>query len=248
MARRHKALTRLHSLLTRDDYPAGSRLPPERKLCTELEVSRSALREALEVLEAEGAIWRQVGKGTYVGQRPIKTSGDLVAISTLTSPVDVMEVRLLVEPSIARLAALRATETDIAEMRRCARKNAAAKDAKTLELWDGLLHRALAQSVRNSLLLALFDGFNMVRGQTAWGRLGEAALTPERWKNYTGQHMAIVEAVADRDADLAERRMRHHLNTVRANLLSVAEGLSVGPAASAHDPPSLASTGSEPAE
>jgi DNA-binding FadR family transcriptional regulator len=108
-------------------------------------------------------------------------------------------------------------------MRRCAQKNAQAKDTKTLELWDGKLHRALAQSVRNNLLLALFDGFNTVRGQTAWGRLGEAALTSDRWRTYTQQHRAIVEAVSERNGELAERRMREHLQSVRANLLSTAD-------------------------
>lgn len=225
MARRDEALAELRTLLTGGVYPAGERLPPERTLCGDLKVSRSALREALEVLEAEGAIWRQVGKGTYVGQRPICSSADLIAISTVTNPTDVMEVRLLVEPSIARLAALRATDSDIAEMRRCAQKNAQAKDAKTLELWDGKLHRAIAQSVRNNLLLALFDGFNAVRGQSAWGHLGEAALTPSRWKTYTEQHMAIVEAVSQRNGERAQRLMLEHLKTVQANLLSVAEDL-----------------------
>lgn len=226
MARRDKALLQLRSLLANGSYQDGSRLPPERLLCAELHVSRSALREALEVLEAEGAVWRQVGRGTFVGRRPIRTSSDLVAISTMTSPADVMEVRLLIEPSIAKLAALRATDGEIAEMRHDAQKYAMARDAKTLELWDGKLHQALAQSVRNTLLQALFDSFNSVRGQAAWGHLGAAALTEERGNVYADQHMRIVEAVAARDGDGAEQLMREHLMTVRANLLRTAEDLS----------------------
>lgn len=225
MARRDKALSALRSLLVSSAYPDGSRLPPERELCAELGVSRSGLREALEVLEAESSIWRQVGRGTFVGRRPVRTSADLVAISTMTSPADVMEVRLLIEPSIARLAALRATDAEISEMMRDAQKYAMARDAKTLELWDGKLHRALAHSVRNTLLQALFDGFNMVRGQPAWGRLGAAALTEGRRSVYASQHKQIVEAVSKRDGDEAERMMREHLKTVRAHLLRAAEDL-----------------------
>lgn len=228
MARRDKALAELRNLLTSGAYPDGNRLPPERLLCGELGVSRSALREALEVLEAESAIWRQVGRGTYVGRRPIRTSADLVAISTMTIPADVMEVRLLIEPSIARLAALRATDADISEMRRYAQKYAMAHDAKALELWDGKLHRALAQSVRNTLLQALFDGFNMVRGEPAWGNLGAAALTKERGDTYSDQHIRIVQAVAERDGDLAKQCMREHLRTVRSNLLRTAGDWSSG--------------------
>jgi len=68
-------------LLISGRYPAQSRLPPERELAVLLGVSRSGLREGLEILEAEGRIWRHVGKGTFVGPRPIQAATGLDLVS-----------------------------------------------------------------------------------------------------------------------------------------------------------------------
>jgi DNA-binding GntR family transcriptional regulator len=73
------ALSRLQGLLADRQYPLNGRLPPERSLCRELGVNRGALRKALAVLEAEGQIWRHVGRGTFVGTRPAETVGELRA-------------------------------------------------------------------------------------------------------------------------------------------------------------------------
>src|SRR5215470_17906506 len=109
MSRRDGSVEKLSQLLASGRYPAQSRLPPERELSVLLGVSRSGLREGLEILEAEGRIWRHVGKGTYVGPRPLEGASGLDLITAITSPAEVLEVRLLVEPLIARLAAMRAT-------------------------------------------------------------------------------------------------------------------------------------------
>src|SRR5262249_47388564 len=149
MRRRDRAVNKLAGLLQGTDYPPNSRLPPERELSVMLSLSRSALREGLEVLEAEGRIWRHVGQGTFVGTRPAPEPATLSLISARTSPSEVLETRLLVEPLLARLAALRASEAEIAQMQRLLEKSEAARDAKTWELWDGRLHRAVAEAAHN---------------------------------------------------------------------------------------------------
>jgi Transcriptional regulators len=110
------------------------------------------LREGLEILEAEGRIWRHVGKGTFVGPRPLQGATGLDLVSAMTSPEEVLEVRLLFEPLIARLAATRATAPEIENIERLLEKSDGARDAKTWELWDGTLHRAVAQAAHNKLL------------------------------------------------------------------------------------------------
>lgn len=220
MARAQEALRRLRKLLEGGRYPVNSRLPPERRLAVELGLSRSALREGLALLEAEGRIWRHVGRGTFVGGRPARRPGELSLVSGLTNPAEVMEVRLLLEPRIAAMAALRATAADLAHMEHCLRKSEAARDAQAYELWDGRLHRAVAEAAHNGLLLALFDAMNAVRGETAWGRLREAVFTPARQRAYCAQHRAFVAAIAERDLPKAEVLMRRHIETVRRNLVS----------------------------
>jgi DNA-binding FadR family transcriptional regulator len=231
MSRRDDSLEKLTQLLGSGRYPAQSRLPPERELAGLLGVSRSGLREGLEMLEAEGRIWRHVGKGTYVGPRPLEGASGLDLLTSMTSPAEVLEIRLLFEPLIARLAAIRATAAEIENMRRLLDKSDGARDAKAWELWDGTLHRAVAQAAHNDLLLAIFDAFNAMRSQTAWSRLRVAALNPQRLALYRRQHRAYVAAIAARDPSAAEAAMRLHIDNVKHNLLEGGRTRAAGPRA-----------------
>ena len=144
-----------------------------------------------------------------------------ISSARITSPEEVLEVRLLFEPLIARLAATRATAPEIENIQRLLEKSDAARDAKAWELWDGTLHRAVAEAAHNKLLLAIFDGFNAMRSQAAWSRLRLAALSAERLAVYRRQHRAYVGAIAARDPARAETTMRLHIETVRNNLLGL---------------------------
>jgi DNA-binding FadR family transcriptional regulator len=221
MRRRDASLRKLSELLQSPDYPVNSRLPPERDLAVRLSLSRSALREGLEVLEAEGRVWRHVGRGTFVGHRPAPEPASLSLITARTSPSEVLETRLMVEPLLARMAATRASGAEIEQMQRLLEKSEAAHDAKTWELWDGRLHRAVAEAARNGLLLSIFDAFNAMRTQAKWSELREGALTPESHAAYCAHHRAYVAAIAQRDPVQAEQVMRRHIEAVRDGLLGV---------------------------
>lgn len=199
---------------------AGERLAPERQLAAELQVSRGTLRRALEMLEAEGKIWRHVGQGTFIGTRPLSIGGADTPVTKVTNPAEVMEVRLILEPRMAALAALRATPADIARMQNCLRKGDGATSSDAYELWDGTLHKTIAESTRNTLLLAMFNAVNAVRGDRLWGQLKRATLTRPRQDNYSTHHRRLVAAIGDRDETTAERIMREHLDAVRHDLLS----------------------------
>lgn len=211
-------LRKLRDWLARSALPVGQRLPPERQLCSELGMSRAALRGALAVLEAEGSIWRHVGRGTFFGPRPPLHEQGISLLARNTHPEEVMEVRLTLEPQIAALAAKRATLDDMQEIERCFAKSRSYQDIETFELWDSALHQAIARAARNSLLYGLFETVNSVRERRIWGELKTASLTPERMTAYHAQHGACVEALRSRGPERAERAMREHLETVRANL------------------------------
>ena len=213
------ALERLRRYIENQGMTLNSRLPAERDLCAEIGVTRAQLRKALAVLETEGQVWRHVGRGTFIGARPVENISDIEYLSGRTSPADVMEARLAIEPEIARLAALNATSSDFNEMRRCARKGRTAREWRVYEAWDNRLHRAIAVSTRNALLISLFDTLNSVRRATVWGRLRTAKLPPADHKSYD-QHDMLVEAISKRDANAAAEHMRHHLRSVRDQLLA----------------------------
>lgn len=216
------ALHQVRELLAGDQFPLNARLPPERELAETLGISRRRLREALSLLEAEGAIWRHVGKGTFVGDRPITDMRDLLVISGSTSPTEVLEVREYLEPIIAGLAAIRATDKDIAAMQRAIKRSETTSDVRAYEVWDGTLHRAIAIAAHNSLLVALFDAVNAVRTQTAWGKLQSLALSRQGQRVYWEQHRKIVDAIAGRDAASASRIARVHIETVKHNMFEPA--------------------------
>jgi DNA-binding FadR family transcriptional regulator len=215
------ALRQLRGLLDALPEGADTQLPPERSLSQQIGVGRRALRRALEVLEAEGRLWRQQGKGTFVGPRPQYTEMSLEALSSGTNPLEIMEARLEIEPALARLAALRASNGDVERLKHLANKTASSADGDmdSRELWDGAFHRAIAEAAGNSLLFVFFDIMNRIRQDPTWRQLREQARSRPSQRNYVNQHSRVIEAIAARDGGAAEQAMREHLETVRESLL-----------------------------
>jgi len=213
------ALAILRSFLSDQKFALNVRLPAERDLCLRLGLSRNHLRKGLAVLEAEGQIWRHVGRGTFVGPRPIPNLSDVELLTSLTSPTAVMEARMAVEPQLARLASLHGTETDFAEMRQCNRRCRGARGWRFYEAWDNNFHQAVASATQNKMMISLFDTLNAVRRSVVWGQLRLTELPPPDHASFD-EHDAILQAIARRDPDLAAECMRVHLKTVRDRVLS----------------------------
>jgi len=213
------ALAALRDFLAEEKISLNGRLPAERELCRQLGVSRSHLRKGLAVLEAEGQIWRHVGRGTFVGPRPIPNLSDVELLTNMTSPIAVMEARMAVEPQLARLASLHGSEADFAEMRQCNRRCRAAKTWRFYEAWDNNFHQAIAAATQNKLLISLFDTLNIVRRSVVWGQLRLTRLPPSDHASFH-EHDEIYDAIASRDPDAAAECMRTHLKTVRDRVLS----------------------------
>jgi DNA-binding FadR family transcriptional regulator len=214
-----EAVEVLRRLLESGRYPSQARLPPERALTQELGLSRRALRSALEVLEAEGRLWRQVGRGTFTGARPPEREEGISLVTAQTSPAELMEVSLWLEPVLARVAATRASRMEIDGLRYLLERSEPIRDPVTWDLWDTRIHRAIAEASHNGLMLSLFDSINAVRDQAAWTRLRSEATTPERFEELRRQHRVIVDAIAAQDPRAAETAMRRHLVSVQEALL-----------------------------
>jgi DNA-binding FadR family transcriptional regulator len=193
----------------------GAKLPTERELVQRLSAPRSAIRRALDVLEEEGLVIRHVGRGTFLSelaQRRADAPAD-------TSPAEIMQVRLVIEPPVAALAARVATQADLNRITACLDGGGASDEFEAFESWDAKLHRAIAESAHNGLLMNMFDVMNTARSLPVWGSLKRRTSSPERRLCYHAEHTAIVEALCDRDPDGAEKTMRAHLDNVADNLL-----------------------------
>jgi len=217
------ALREITQRLDSGEWPVGSRLPPERELAAHLGISRRALREALSWLEAEGRIWRGVGRGTIVSNPATKTQP--AEVNGLTSPAELMTARMALEPSIAALAAIHATARDLDHMRQYLENSTRATEHEGWDHWDSALHRSIGSSTHNMLIISLFDLLDSARTHTQWGQLRRASLTRDRLRQYTRQHRAILSAIAKRDGEQAAQCMRDHLQTVQQTLLNPLEKL-----------------------
>jgi DNA-binding FadR family transcriptional regulator len=197
-------------------FGPGAKLPTERELVDLLEAPRSAVRRALAALEREELIVRHVGRGTFVTD---DATGSRLHAPADTSPAEIMQVRLLLEPQIAQLAARAARQGDLDHVAHCLRRGEAATDHEGFEAWDGELHRAIAKAAHNSLLLNLFDTMNAARDLPVWGSLKKRSFSPERRLCYHRDHTAIVDALRERDPDAAGEAMTVHLRHVTDNLM-----------------------------
>lgn len=222
------ALDRLRGLLQDGGTARSGRLPTERALAETLGISRRSVRRALEVLESEGAVWRRQGAGTFVGPKPVERADPSGAIAGATNFMEVMEVRLRVEPQLAQLAALRATAGGIDKMHDIIARLDAASDSDSRELWDSAFHRQIATSAGNAFFLAIFDMVDSVRQDDAWQNIRARARSRTHLATYARQHRAIAEAIGARDPVGAGIAMRDHLMTLHDNLIrqTSLEGLS----------------------
>lgn len=197
-------------------FGPGSKLPTERDLVQQLAAPRSAIRRALDVLERDGVVIRHVGRGTFLTDTaPAPGEG----APPDTSPAEIMQVRQLLEPQVAALAARVATQADLDRITDCLDRGGATEDFEGFEGWDAKLHRSIAAAAHNGLLMNMFDVMNTARSLPVWGTLKRRTSTPERRRCYHLEHSAIVEALRDRDPDSARGSMHIHLQNVADNLL-----------------------------
>lgn len=204
-------------------WRAGHRIPTERDLCEQFGMGRSTVRRVLGQLKDAQLITQAVGSGTYVSDR---VSDALARLSTgaaalASSPAELMEARLSLEPSIVEMVIRNATSADFDRMEQCCDKAEAAGSLDEFEHWDGLLHEVIAEAAHNTFISNVFRLLNEARAQGEWGMLKRKSVTPERRAEYQREHRALVAALLDRDLATATALTREHLLHVRHNLLGM---------------------------
>ncbi|MFL6061080.1 MAG: FadR/GntR family transcriptional regulator [Marmoricola sp.] len=192
------------------DLAPGARLPSERELAERLDVSRTSVREAMRELEQRRVVARSPGRGTTVlpPSEAARTLDDLGR--NAAEHRDVAELRLVVEPQVAGLAALRATDTDLVVLEQTlAASHAGLTPTESLEL-DVRFHLQLAAAAHNPLLVSLCGLTSTwvrdVRARSHATRAGRRSSV--EW------HRRLYEAVLAGDSDAATRAMTDHLGAV----------------------------------
>jgi DNA-binding FadR family transcriptional regulator len=214
----------------------GSRLPTERQLAVDLGVTRSGIRQALGVLEADGLITREVGRGTFFSEAagpafdgdamsaaktvpPAREAPERPVPVTDFAPADVMTIRRLLEPQAMPLVVMWATARDFREMERCVAGGDRAVNYEEFETWDLALHRCIMAAAHSPLLSELYGLVESARHGQSWGDLKRRSASSQRRALYQEDHRAIVAALRARDTDEAVEAMRLHLARVAGHLL-----------------------------
>jgi len=197
----------------------GDKLPAERKLAEQFGVSRTAIREAMKALMQSGLVVIQPGRGTFVTDSTsmvVRQSIDmLVRVGNETSIKDLIEVREMLEPEVAALAAVRASSEDIQSMEEAVKAmDQAMDDPETFIEADLDFHLALAQGSNNALIPVLIDSLvDLLREHRKRAASVEGGI--ERGQPY---HKIISEAIKRNDANAARDSMRAHLEQIRKEL------------------------------
>jgi GntR family transcriptional repressor for pyruvate dehydrogenase complex len=212
-------ILRFQQLLSEGLLVPGAKLPPERDLAASFGVARSSLRPALKVLELMGVITQKVGDGSYLNKDAssvLAVPMEFLFLLDETSPHELTEMRLMIEPALAAKAAERATAQDIALLKQSiADFESSGGDRVRLVASDLHFHRAIFEASRNRLAGRLFHTIHRAM-------LNMITVTSQRVNlEHTLQfHRLIMVAIEKRDAELAFRLMTDHLIDARQLLLN----------------------------
>lgn len=202
--------------ITSGELKEGDQLPAERELAQQFGVSRTAVREAVKTLREKGLVEAYPGRGTFItngNARSIQQTLDrMIRSGQAEGTVHLTEVREILEPEIAALAAQRVDDEMLSAMREAiAVMDAARKDSEAFIEGDLDFHLALAEAAANPLILSLIDSIvGLLREQRT--RTYFVGGGPERGQYH---HRRILEAIEHRDAVGAREAMRAHLLQVR---------------------------------
>ena len=211
-----KIVQQIEESILKGELSEGSQLPAERDLAKQFGVSRTAVREAIKALQEKGLVDAFPGRGTFVTNgNPNSMRRSLDRIIKSGEPggwAYLVEVRKILEPEIAALAAVRATDQDLALMREAFQvMDNAGCDADAYIEADLDFHLALAEAAANPIVLSLIDSIvGLLREERL--RIFRVEGGPERGQHH---HKCILEAIERHDPQGARGAMQDHLSQVR---------------------------------
>lgn len=226
---RHKRISeditlRLQALANSGDLKPGDRLPPERQLAHLFGVSRNSVREAIKSLEQRGILVSRPGAGTFlVDNDEVNPAGVLSEVFALQRHRmdEIFELRLLLEPQIAHLAAQRADEHELGHLRSLMLSyQAALQEGRPAQDIEHAFHDAIAAATGNQTLVRLMDTVRDLVGESR----DEALQSPQRLVCSVQDHGRILDALCRRDAEGTRQAMADHLMRTRDIVFTATSG------------------------
>lgn len=215
MAVTDQAIVKIKEMIRSGELKPGARLPPEKELSEALGLSRSSLREAVKALEIIRVLDVRRGDGTFVTS--LSPSLLLDAMSFVVdmhqddSVLELFEVRRILEPAAAALAAPRFVAEDVLHLRELLAKVDSTTSVDDLVANDVLFHRYIAERSGNAYLTRLLDTLS---GSTVRARVWRGLTQDGSVERTLTEHRAIADALAAGDATLAAAQMTVHISGV----------------------------------
>jgi DNA-binding FadR family transcriptional regulator len=201
------------------EWTEQGRIPPERTLADEFGAARNTVRRAVGLLEQNGTVVRQIGRGTFLAAANANSLSAAITRMEGTSPADMMEIRQLLEPTAAAFAATNASVGELNAVRQAHEAASAAIEMPDFEHWDAEFHHRIFACSRNEFLKEIHNLMRILRNQSPWFEMKKRSFSEERRQIYCSEHQAIVDALVSRDREGARQAMLSHLQTVERNLL-----------------------------
>ncbi len=208
---------RIRAAIINGDYPHNARLPSERSLSEQFSVARGTIRAALEQLERANLVRKKFGSGTYVIYNAKFEQDD---IAEETSPLELIETRLAIEPHIVKLVVSNANNRELRNLEQ-ALENVlrSTHNPNSFSSADEAFHLMLAHCSQNPLLIWMYQRINDIRSHTQWSHRKMNILTPGKIRQYNEHHSALVKSIMRRDMEEASNLMIHHLTQAKRDLL-----------------------------
>jgi GntR family transcriptional repressor for pyruvate dehydrogenase complex len=205
----------VRSLIAKGEVKPGDRLPPERDLARQLKISRSSLRAGIGFLSAMGVLKSRHGAGTFVSSGPpALDSSSLSVLGALHGflPWQMFEARLVIESSVASLAAERATDEHIAELaEEVTEMYASIDDPHEYLIHDVRFHRTVARASGNPILGALMETITA----NLYEHRSKTVVNSVDIKESAEMHREIYRSIRSHNPLKARQAMEQHLNLAR---------------------------------
>ncbi|MDN7241696.1 FadR/GntR family transcriptional regulator [Planococcus sp. N028] len=211
-----KIAQQINNAIEKKMYNPGDKLPTERELSAQLNVSRASIREALAVLEIMNVIEVRVGDGSYVMQR----TSNFQFETKDSSVFELIEVRVYIESLIVKLAIERATDQNIRDIE--ATNEGLRKALNNEERIDEFFsygvafHKKLAEATQNDVLIQIANSLFEQETHPLWRHLNmKVLLSYEAREHQLHEHEGILNAIKNKDQEKAEELMKHHIEHLK---------------------------------